>query len=206
MIVSGLLDRCCHAHVSGLFSTLGLQTKEFVQLLQKKKGEFGFTLSLDTQYDATEKWTGNEDVVLDLIRLADLFMPNEEECKRIASAYCAENDTSSVEEALACLMEMAPETLIVVKAGPLGALVGRKGIVRKIPTVKITPEQCVDTCGAGDAFAAGMLSSWVLSPKATEPDSVLEAVRLGCLAGTYCCTKAGACVTPIRPEDLESLG
>ena len=59
--------------------------------------------------------------------------------------------------------------------------------------------------GAGDAFAAGMLSSWVLSPKATEPDSVLEAVRLGCLAGTYCCTKAGACVTPVRPEDLESL-
>ena len=205
---SGLLDSCTHVHVSGLFSTMGLQTKDFVQLLRRKKGAFGFTLSLDTQYDATEKWTGDEDVVLDLIRLADVFMPNDAECKGICRAHAKADALLDVEESsLAWLMEAAPDTLIVVKVGPDGAIVGRQGVMHKVPTpMKITPEQCVDTCGAGDAFAAAMLSRWVIGSKSIAPDSVdlLDAVKKGCLAGTWCCTRVGACARPVTAEDLES--
>ena len=220
---SGLLDNCHHVHVSGLFSTIGLQTRSFVELLQQKKKEFGWTFSLDTQYDATEKWTGVEDVVLDLIRLSDIFIPNEVECKGIANAYtnsleCSSGavtnleaemkseEITSTEDALKAIMALAPETLVVVKIGPGGALVGRQGKIKHVPTpMKIESEQCVDTCGAGDSFAAGMLSQYIVGSLNLDPFSLefTKAVELGCSAGTWCCTQVGACARPVTAKDIE---
>ncbi len=56
------------------------------------------------------------------------------------------------------------------------------------------PEPVVDSTGAGDALAAGMLSAYVL-----EGRPLHEAVRRGQLAARWCCSRRGsrALVTPI---------
>ena len=113
----------------------------------------------------------------------------------------------NVEDSLLWLMEAAPTTLIVVKVGPKGAIVGREGVVENVATpMSISPEQCVDTCGAGDAFAAAMLSQWVFGGKSCTPDSVdvLGAVQKGCAAGTWCCTQVGAAQRPVSADDFSS--
>ena len=162
-----------HVHVSGLFSTLGLQTKQFVQVLKLAKLESKFTLSIDTQYDATGTWRGTEDVVLDLIVLCDIFVPNHIELLGIMSAYAGIGGGGSgggggngdgdgnggIEIALEWMMKAAPETLICVKAGPDGAFVGKAGHkIIHISAPVLQEHECLDTCGAGDCFSAAFLS------------------------------------------------
>jgi sugar/nucleoside kinase (ribokinase family) len=214
-----------HVHVSGLFSTLGLQTENFLQVMKTAKKDSNFTFSLDTQYDATGKWVGTENIILDLIQLCDLFVPNHIELCGIASAYRNDSDNkepcNDTEIALRWLMEAAPNTLIVVKAGPDGAIVAKSGyeIVRvAAPTLK--KGECLDTCGAGDCFSAALLSKLlpqlcrendtnrnegkmielnVLQPTS---DILLEAVSYGCKGGTWCCQQVGACIKTVKREDL----
>ena len=50
------------------------------------KKTHGFSLSLDTQFDATQEWKGSEDIVLELIQLCDIFVPNHIELLSIVQA------------------------------------------------------------------------------------------------------------------------
>lgn len=60
-------------------------------------------------------------------------------------------------EAAAALLELTP--LVVIKRGVIGALAqGRGHPLVQIPAV---PTEVVDTTGAGDAFAAGFIKSWL---------------------------------------------
>lgn len=233
---SGLLGDVHHLHVSGLFSTLGLQTRAFAALLKQRANEHGAeqrrrpTLSLDTQYDATARWRGAEDTVLELIQLVDVFLPNHTEACGIAAAWAADDEASALaatgaadaatalaalgsepEAALRWLMAAAPSTLIVVKAGPDGALLGKHGQgVHRVPCPPLSQELCVDTCGAGDCFSAAFLSEALpqLNSESgalwTDPsqDCVQAAVRTACAAGTWCVQQTGACVKPITRADL----
>ena len=61
------------------------------------------------------------------------------------------------------------------------------------------PEPVVDSTGAGDALAAGMLSAYVL-----EGQPLHEAVRRGQLAARWCCSRRGSRALVTGPE-LEAL-
>ncbi|HVW78010.1 MAG TPA: carbohydrate kinase family protein [Alloacidobacterium sp.] len=133
-----------HFHLSSLF----LQRKlapDVPELFRELK-RAGLTLSLDTNDDPDDTWSGALDEVLDLI---DVLLPNETELCRIAH-----KDTT--EKALDALASRVP--CVAVKCGARGSFVLSGGKRFEAPPVNVTP---VDTIGAGDSYNAGFLSAWV---------------------------------------------
>jgi sugar/nucleoside kinase (ribokinase family) len=137
-----------HFHLSSLFLQTALHPglpELFNQLKQA-----GLTLSLDTNDDPSNNWSGILDILLDKI---DLLLPNEDELKKIAGK-------PTLDEALDALASRVP--LIVVKCGSRGALVQQRtptGIQRDwVPPILVDP---IDTIGAGDSFNSGFLHAWL---------------------------------------------
>ena len=122
-----------HIHLSGLFSTVGLQSTNVLNYIKTMKMKNNFTFSLDTQYDATQIWKGKENIVLELIQLSDIFLPNHIELINIAKAYSKEDSEDSedleskwtIEKAMIFFMKNCPTTLIICKAGKDGAYYGK---------------------------------------------------------------------------------
>eukprot|EP00949_MAST-11_sp_MAST-11-sp1_P002924 g2924.t1 len=186
--------RPAHVHVSGFFSTPGLQTEAFLELLREFKGRReGNTISLDTQFDASGKWRGSDDTVLRLIQLADVFFPNHLELEGIVGAYSGGDQ--GVVNPEKWLASECPDTLLVVKAGEDGAKVTKQGH----PTVHVEcptlgEGECIDSCGAGDCFAAAFLYKFLSqSERDFVPSCAEAAARAAVRAGTWCCTQPGAC-------------
>jgi sugar/nucleoside kinase (ribokinase family) len=171
-----------HFHLSSLFLQKGLQAG-LPGLFRALKGR-GLTLSLDTNDDPEDRWDG---VLEELLPLVDLFLPNEDEIRRITRR-------ESVEEALDVLSGTVP--LIAVKCGSRGALI-QQGVDRvMVPAVAVEP---VDTIGAGDSFNAGFLAAWIggAGPEicaragniagalSTQKPGGTEAFRDACLVKTF---------------------
>jgi sugar/nucleoside kinase (ribokinase family) len=78
----------------------------------------------------------------------DILFANADE----ARALCAFGDDSTPEQATKHLNQFCP--LVSVTDGPRGSYIGLRGEVVFIPPAPCVP---VDTCGAGDAYAAGVL-------------------------------------------------
>lgn len=112
----------------------------------------------------------------ELLPYIDVFVPNDEE---IASLTGVQDPSENVR----ILVEAGVKTA-VVKIGSDGCLVGtRAGIVH----VHAVPDAaCIDTTGAGDTFAAGLIaglcSGW----------SLPECAKLGCAAASCSIEQIGA--------------
>ena len=133
-----------HFHLSSLFLHKALQP-DLPRIFRELK-QAGLTLSMDTNDDPDDKWEGG---LQELLGLVDIFLPNEDEARRITGA-------SDAESAAAALAQRVP--LVVVKCGKRGALV-RAGEQRwAVPTEVVMP---VDTIGAGDSFNAGFLAAYL---------------------------------------------
>ena len=133
-----------HFHLSSLFLHKALQP-DLPRIFRELK-QAGLTLSMDTNDDPDDKWEGG---LQELLGLVDIFLPNEDEARRITG-------TSDAESAAAALAQRVP--LVVVKCGKRGALV-RAGEQRwAVPTEVVMP---VDTIGAGDSFNAGFLAAYL---------------------------------------------
>ncbi len=104
------------------------------------------TISLDTGWGEAPGW--REDV-LGLLPYVDVFLPNEHEALYLAGCR-------DVSDALVALGRTCP--LVVVKLGPRGVMARSRGTTVHRPGFKIEP---LDTTGAGDAFDAGFLDSWL---------------------------------------------
>jgi sugar/nucleoside kinase (ribokinase family) len=133
-----------HFHLSSLYLLRGLHSglAELLRILRRR----GLTLSLDTNDDPEDRWDG---VLEELLPLVDLFLPNEDELRRITRR-------SSVEEARETLAGTVP--LIAVKCGRRGAVVQQGSKRTEVRGVAVNP---VDTIGAGDSFNAGFLAAWL---------------------------------------------
>lgn len=84
------------------------------------------------------------------LSLVDVVILNEEE------AHFLSGKINPV-DAAAALLELTP--LVVIKRGAIGALAqGRDHALVQVPAV---PAVVLDTTGAGDAFAAGFIKSWL---------------------------------------------
>jgi sugar/nucleoside kinase (ribokinase family) len=106
---------------------------------------------------------------LDWTRGADLCFPNLEEGRLLTG----EDDERAVAEALS-----KSYAGVALKLGPRGALWAASG--RSIHYQKGKATGVIDTTGAGDAFCAGFLSSWLAGMSAE--DALADAVRLGTTA------------------------
>ena len=147
------LARARHLH-SGAYFLQGAGRLGLPALFAAAR-ERGQTTSFDTNWDPAERWG---DDVLELLRVADVFLPNAAEARRIAGI----DDVAAAALALARIGAAGRADggpTIAVKLGADGALAARAdGRVVRVPAMRVDP---VDTTGAGDSFDAGFLRAWL---------------------------------------------
>ena len=137
-----------HVHVASYFLQPGLAGS--LPALLSWLAEHGITVSLDTNWDPSERWSGLEDV----LRYIDVFLPNREEALAIAAAVTG-SVPAGLEEAASELSKLGCR--VVVKAGAEGGIAFDGGArVAAAPGLRV---EVVDTTGAGDSFDAGYLAA-----------------------------------------------
>jgi sugar/nucleoside kinase (ribokinase family) len=131
--------------------------------LMREARELGTKIALDVSL-GDERY---RDVVIDCVRLADVFLPNEAELQRLTR-------TDATGPALAAAAAWG--TPLVVKRGAAGALVtspdGVTEVAEGVRRVRVR-----DLTGAGDAFAGAMIAALVRGSPLT--DAVVAANAAG---------------------------
>lgn len=156
-----------HLHVTGITPALGERSADAIREAMKRAREQGLTVSFDPNL-RRKLWSEEEArrTLLSLIPLCDIFLPGDEEAEFLAGVM--------EEEAYGkYFLAMGPK-VVVMKLGERGSM-GFFGdeIVRAAPH---TVKRVVDTVGAGDAFAAGLLSGLVEFGRLDEGDNLLRAL------------------------------
>jgi sugar/nucleoside kinase (ribokinase family) len=129
------------------------------------------------------------DVVIDCVRLADLFVPNEAEIQRLTG-------TSSTEAAIAAAAAWG--TTMVVTRGARGALIaGPDGVTEVGDGVRQVSVR--DLTGAGDSFAGAMIGALV------QGAPLARAVAAANAAGAEAVTRLGA-VGEVEVAGFSSAG
>lgn len=124
----------------GLVSWPGI-TKD--QLLRIRK--MGISITLDIGWDATDQ----PQKVYELLPFVDVFAPNELEAFRLTG----EPDPRKALEVLSRYVNQP-----VIKLGARGSITLKDGRIVEVPTIDVEP---MDTTGAGDVFAAGLLYGYL---------------------------------------------
>jgi sugar/nucleoside kinase (ribokinase family) len=172
-----LLARVRHVH-SGSYYLQETSRPRLPAFLRAARAR-GITTSFDTNWDPAERWDPD---VSDMLRAADVFLPNAVEARMISG----EDDIERAARALAAIgAEGRPDggPLVVVKLGGEGALACRAtGPLVRVPAMPVEP---LETTGAGDSFDAGFLHAW-MSGRPLE-----EALRLGAVCGALATQRLG---------------
>ncbi|MGB9378509.1 MAG: sugar kinase [Mycobacteriales bacterium] len=148
-----------HLHLSG-YVLLDEHSRGAALYALERARDHGMTVSVDAASAAPLAAAGPEAFML-WTAGADLLLANTAEARVLTG--CA--DAMSAATTLAASYRIA-----VVKDGAAGAFWASGEDLRHCPA---EPAHVLDTTGAGDAFAAGLLSDW-LAPGST-PDSALVA-------------------------------
>jgi sugar/nucleoside kinase (ribokinase family) len=176
------LSRARHLHV-GSYYLLDALRPDVPRLFDEAQRR-GLTISIDTNYDPTEKWDGH---LREVLRRVDIFLPNETELLAITRE-------DSIEAGLDRLAEIP---LVAVKLGARGAIARRGSEIVHADSI---PVDVVDTTGAGDSFDAGFLYGYL-----TER-SLSQSLQLACVCGSLSTRAAGGTGAQATwPEALEYL-
>ena len=181
-----------HLHTTGVFSALSDNCLATARRSMQLMRAAGRTISFDTNL-RPGLWSSPErmrEVINSLAAQADWVLPGIEEGLQLTGA-----DTP---EEIARFYRQQGSKLVVVKLGPEGAYFDGEdgqGFVPGYPVSKV-----VDTVGAGDGFAAGVVSGML------EGLSVIDAVKRGAWIGSRCVQVVGD--TEGRPTrvQLEAAG
>ena len=164
-------------HTTGILGALTDSTREAVDHMVKIAREIGATFSFDPNLRPT-LWPSTEVMAEYMNRIAsvsDLYLPGIKECK-----ICIGEDDP--EKAAARYLEMGAKC-VVIKLGEKGAYYATAGESGYVEGFKV--DHIVDTVGAGDGFAAGVISAL------KEGLSLREAVRRGNAIGAIQLTSKG---------------
>jgi sugar/nucleoside kinase (ribokinase family) len=148
-----------HLHLSG-YPLLHPESREAAMAALALARDVGMTISVDPSSVALLEAAGPGNF-LDWTLGVDLLLANEDEARVLSGQQPAR-------ESAAALATVYRE--VVVKLGADGALWHGGFIAASAPAERGV--EVLDTTGAGDAFAAGFLTSWLLHP---EPESALAA-------------------------------
>lgn len=148
-----------HLHLSG-YVLLDERSRGAATIALDHARAAGMTASVDAASAAPLAMVGRE-AFLSWTAGVDLVLANTDEARVLTGCL----DATTAAAALAGHYRIA-----VVKDGAAGAVWASDGMIRQCPA---EPVQVMDTTGAGDAFAAGLLADWLL-PGSTA-DSALVA-------------------------------
>ena len=157
-------------HLTGITPALSESCRDMAETLNRKARENGCLFSFDPNL-RPQLWPSRERMIEYINSMAmksDLFLPGINEAKILIGE---ENPEKIAQK----YIELGAKT-VIVKVGAKGAYYascrGESGTVDGFPVKKV-----VDTVGAGDGFAAGVLTGL------REGASLPEAVRQGCAIG-----------------------
>lgn len=137
-------------HVTGIPPALSGTAREATFRLMERAREAGILLTFDPNLRPA-LWENEETmkrVINDLAKLADIVLPGTEECRILAG-------TEEPEKAADFYQNLGVKT-VIVKAGGKGAYVREGAHSCQVPGYHV--DKVVDTVGAGDGFAVGVLS------------------------------------------------
>ena len=162
-----LLSRARHLHLGSYF-LLDTLRPDVPRLFDEAKAR-GLSISIDTNYDPTEQWTGG---LRETLQRVDVFLPNETELLAITQE-------DSIEAGLDRVAEIPT---VAVKLGARGAM-ARRG--SQIVHAASLPVKVVDTTGAGDSFDAGFVYAYLAG------QDLAQALRFACVCGSLSTRAAG---------------
>jgi sugar/nucleoside kinase (ribokinase family) len=162
-----LVSRARHLHLGSYFLLDALRP-DVPRLFDEAKAR-ELTISLDTNYDPTEQWSGS---LREALQRVDVFLPNEAELLAITHE-------DSIEAGLDRLAEIPT---VVVKLGVRGAA-ARSG--SQIVYADSIPVKVIDTTGAGDSFDAGFVLAYLAG------QDLPQALRFACACGSLSTRAAG---------------
>jgi 2-dehydro-3-deoxygluconokinase len=158
-----------HLHVSGVFAALSPATLAATRRVIELARRHGRTVSFDPNLRPT-LWSSREVMRDTLNRLAegsDCVLPGQAEGELLTG--------SADPVAIAAFYRQRGARLVVVKLGPEGAYYDGEQGCGHVPAFPVT--KVVDTVGAGDGFAVGVISALL------EGRAVIDAVRRGAWIG-----------------------
>lgn len=138
-------------HMTGIFPALSASALEASEALMRAAREKGMTVTFDPNL-RPQLWKDTQTMAATLNRLAgyaDVFLPGVKEGKIL----CGEETP----EGIAGYYLARGVKTVVVKTGAKGAYAATKDERFQEPTFRA--EKIVDTVGAGDGFAAGVISA-----------------------------------------------
>lgn len=172
------LSQCALVHLTGILPALSDSCRAATLDLMGQAKDAGVAISFDCNL-RPQLWPDTHtmvDTTNALAALSDIFLPGINECEVLLG-------TTGEQAAAAHYLE-AGSKLVIVKLGAKGAYwasaTGESGYV---PGFYV--DTIVDTVGAGDGFAAGVISALL------EHASIPEAVRRGCAIGAIQLTSRG---------------
>lgn len=180
-----------HIHLTGIFPALTDSTREAMMCLIKRAREANLFISFDPNL-RPQLWPSQEIMVKTLNELAsfaDLVLPGAGEGKIL----CGTDDPVKINE----FYHSLGAKMVVTKLGPKGAYVTYDGKSTTVPGFII--DKVVDTVGAGDGFACGVLTGLM------EGLSLEQATERGCAIGAIQCTFVGDNEGLPTPDELKTF-
>ncbi|CAE7674136.1 kdgK, partial [Symbiodinium pilosum] len=174
-----------HVHFGGIYSysaTLRRDLPEFIDFLRTQMPGYRLTVSVDIQGHEAGQVAG----VNELLPHIDLFKGNAAE----AEAVCGLKTPEALEK-----LSQGRRAVVITRGASGADFLDAQG-------QGLAPAHCVevkDATGAGDAFAAALLASWVCGTP------LAEAVAKGCAAGALNCGRLGGCESPVTVEEIDEL-
>lgn len=139
-----------HVHVTGIPPALSKSSRAATYRLMERAKEAGIYITFDPNLRPA-LWESEQvmaEVINDLATMADMVLPGIEECKILCK-------TEDCKEA-ASFYQTKGATTVIIKTGSKGAYV--KDGETEFFAEGYRVDQVVDTVGAGDGFAAGVIS------------------------------------------------
>ncbi|AAK78375.1 2-dehydro-3-deoxygluconokinase [Clostridium acetobutylicum] len=171
------LDGVKHVHITGIFPALSESTKEATYKLLELAKERNITTTFDTNL-RPQLWNSKEDMIStinDIAFKSDILLPGINEGLVLMG--------SDKPEEIADFYLNKGVKLVIIKLGSKGAYVKTKDEAYTVEGFKV--KHVVDTVGAGDGFAVGVISAIL------EGISVKEAVRRGNAVGALAVMSEG---------------
>ncbi|EUC58331.1 adenosine kinase [Rhizoctonia solani AG-3 Rhs1AP] len=185
--VAPLVDGAKFYYVGGFFLTHGVES---ALVLAKKASETGKTFALNLSAPFICQFFGAQ--LGQVFPYVDLLIGNESEAAAWAAANGLETTTSLevIAKTLANLSKINPSRprTVVITSGPDATIVAKSGQgedPKTYPVGRLADKEIVDTNGAGDMFAGGLIGALVAGK------SLDEAVEAGHKLGAMCVKTIG---------------